>query len=356
MGPSSERKIIQSLQGWRAIMIIMIFILHVCPDKIPLLAGGNETISFFIILSGFVFGMSNFSYDFSINGVIQFVGKRIKKFYPLHMLMLILCVLLEILTFFVIHDFSKSLTLISKFLVDSVFMQAFIPKETWYFSLNGVSWYLSATVFFYIIFIPVYHKLQNFRQTTLKKIIFGEIILYIVIIMLLQNHDNFTFWTYIFPLFRSIEFVSGIILGIFFSRNQSAKKNINKSLASLIELTILILFIIERILCKYTSLYDFPHNYKSIVGFLIAIGIVYVFSYQSGLFSKLISNKILLYIGNISFEIYIVHQTVMKYCDLFIYKFGGASLRIIMIIILTLFLAIMFHSYGYYNKKEMRGR
>lgn len=66
-------------------MIIMIFILHVCPDKMPLLAGGNEVLSFFIILSGFVLGLSNTKYTFSV---------------------------------------------------------------------NGVSWYLSATVFFYIIFIP----------------------------------------------------------------------------------------------------------------------------------------------------------------------------------------------------------
>lgn len=97
MGSSLEHKIIQSLQGWRAVMIIMIFILHVCPDKIPLLAGGNETLSFFIILSGFVLSISNVKYTFSIKGVVQFVRRRIKKFYPLHMLMIVLCVLLDIL-------------------------------------------------------------------------------------------------------------------------------------------------------------------------------------------------------------------------------------------------------------------
>lgn len=175
MTSNSERKIIKSLQGWRAIMCIMIFILHVCPDKVPLLAGGNETLSFFIILSGFLLGMSNINKDdnLSVNGAIQFVKKHIKKFYPLHILMLILCVLLDLLTFYVKHDYSKSLTLISKFLVDGILVQAFIPKDDWYFSLNGVSWYLSATAFFYIIFIPVFYKLKNMQQSNLKKLIGG---------------------------------------------------------------------------------------------------------------------------------------------------------------------------------------
>lgn len=96
-------------------MIIMIFILHACPNKIPLLAGGNEVLSFFIILSGFVLGISNKKYSSLGKDAIQFVRKRINKFYPLHMLMLVLCVFLEILIFCVKHDFSKSLILIAKF-------------------------------------------------------------------------------------------------------------------------------------------------------------------------------------------------------------------------------------------------
>lgn len=79
---------IESLQSWRAIMAIMIFILHVCPEKIPLLAGGNEALSFFIILSGFVLGMSDREYLVSVNSVGKFVGKRLKKIFPLHIFMI----------------------------------------------------------------------------------------------------------------------------------------------------------------------------------------------------------------------------------------------------------------------------
>ena len=190
-----------------------------------------------------------------------------------------------------------------------------------------------------------------------EDIFIGGVILYIVVIILLQKHNNFTFWTYIFPVFRSIEFITGIILGLLFSTEKKyEKKNGNKLMATLFELVILLLFLIERILCKYTTLYEIPHNYKSIVGFLIAIGIVYVFAHEAGIFSKVISNRVLIYIGNISFEIYIIHQTVMKYCDLFIYKFSGKNFRIILIIISTLMLATIFHYYGCNNKrkKELR--
>lgn len=172
---------------------------------------------------------------------------------------------------------------------------------------------------------------------------------------MLQNHDNFTFWTYIFPVFRSIEFIIGIILGILFVENKYKKKWENKLLATLGELAVLFLCLMEHILCKYTTIYEIPHDYKSNAGLFLAIMIVYVFAHEAGIISTVISNRVMSYIGNISFEIYIIHQTVMKYCDLVIYKFGGENLRIIIITILTLILSTLFHYYGF-NKKRMRQR
>ena len=42
---TAKKKMILPLQAWRGIFIIMIFVLHVCPELIPFLAGGNECIS-----------------------------------------------------------------------------------------------------------------------------------------------------------------------------------------------------------------------------------------------------------------------------------------------------------------------
>lgn len=168
---------IESLQSWRAIMAIMIFILHVCPEKIPLLAGGNEALSFFIILSGFVLGMSDREYLVSVNSVGKFVRKRLKKIFPLHIFMIFLCVLLELITFMANHDFSNFLNLMGKVVIDSAMLQAFVPNENWYFSLNGVSWYLSAMMYFYIIFIPIYQALKKVSMNFLKNLLWGGIAL-----------------------------------------------------------------------------------------------------------------------------------------------------------------------------------
>lgn len=177
-----------------------------------------------------------------------------------------------------------------------------------------------------------------------------------MVMVLLQRHDNFTCWIHIFLVFRSIEFVTGIILGILFSiKNKYEEKKINKSTATLFEVAILFLFFIERILCKYTMLYENLHNYKSIVGFLIVIGTMYLFEHTAGILSKFISNRYLIYIANISFEIYIIYQTVMKYCDLFIYKWGWKALdyynNYVHVVVSN-----CIHYYGFKNKRKMRKR
>ncbi|WP_415990407.1 hypothetical protein [Intestinibacter bartlettii] len=77
-----DKKMIKPLQSWRAIMITMIFVLHVCP-QIKILAGGCETISFFIILSGFVMAISRYSKDIKCTNknIIFFDGYSLIKIF-----------------------------------------------------------------------------------------------------------------------------------------------------------------------------------------------------------------------------------------------------------------------------------
>lgn len=199
-------------------MIIMIFIQHVCPSKIKILAGGSETISFFIILSGFVMAISNYSKEIECTSmnIVKFVKSKISKFYPLHLIMLIAYSFLIIITMILSKDFSNILLFIKQFISQGLLIQAFIPNPDIYFGLNGVSWYLSATLFFYIISIPTLKLLKRIvNNKTLIIIPCSLWILHTIIVMMLPENNIYSFLTYIFPVFRSLEFISGMSLGVY---------------------------------------------------------------------------------------------------------------------------------------------
>ena len=54
-------------------------------------------------------------------------------------------------------------------------------------------------------------------------------------------------------------------------------------------------------------------------GLLIPIWslLIFIFAYQGGFFSKLLSNKYLVHLGEISFSFYMLHQLVIRYLDFF---------------------------------------
>ena len=140
---------------------MMVFIYHICPDLLPFFAGGNECISFFIILSGFCLSLSEKTYECSAKGVICYSRSRIMKFYPLHIFVLICFFAINLLSIILSKYYSNLLPLTMQMLVYALLLQAFIPSDTFSFVLNGASWYLSATAFFYIIFIPIFMLIKK---------------------------------------------------------------------------------------------------------------------------------------------------------------------------------------------------
>ena len=75
--------------------------------------------------------------------------------------------------------------------------------------------------------------------------------------------------------------------------------------------------------------------------------IIFLFSFQAGCISKLISNKILVYLGEISFAMYMLHQINIRYMyESFIseisYKYNISGFIFVLLIVLVLS-SISFH-------------
>lgn len=333
--PSDKKsnQLILPLQAWRGIFVMMIFILHICPDLVPFFAGGNECITFFVILSGFCLSLSNKEYNCSVKGIIKYSSNRIMKFYPLYAFVLLCFIVENVLAIIISKDFGSVFSLLIQVMVNVLLLQAFVPSQYFSFQLNGPAWYLSATSFFYIIFIPVITFIKK-KKKFLLFIFVTLIILHVCIVFLLQNVKDFYFWTYSFPPFRGLEFCMGICLGLLFKKY----RNTNRSIAwfTVLESIVLLLFIVNRFFLKYTSIYSSIDKYYSIIAIIVASSIIYVFAFSKGIISKVLSNKLFVFIGNISFEIYIVHSLAFEIYFVLFRDQTNMYLKTIIILFITL--------------------
>lgn len=133
------------------------------------------------------------------------------------------------------------------------------------------------------------------------------------IIFILNNTDNqFTKWfVYISPFFRIIDFSIGILSGILVSYIKKAynNKKLNVIAFSIMEILCIIIFIIA-----YKNRFIVDKFFRFGIYYIpILTIIVIVFSFDRGIISKIISNKVMMYFASISFEFFLIHNVVIHF-------------------------------------------
>lgn len=317
---------INSLQGLRVIAMIIIFLYHCA-----LFPFGHLAVTFFFILSGFVSYYTDPKVeDISLYSNIKYFKNKIGKFYSIYLLTIILGLILNYDVFSRYSLSKKILIILSKITLT----QAFIPNSDYYFSLNGVAWYLSSQAFCYFMF-NIYKYYLNKTNTRLITIIS---ILWIIQVMISLSIINLSYqstqWIiYINPIMRSINFFMGMVLAkIFINKNQ---KDIKDIIYSRFEVIIFILFTIIYIGSVFIPRVFIWSTYYS----PIIMVIIYVFSFQRGFISKILGRNIFMKLAKISFEFYMIHELVINICWRFI---GGNKLIVsIAALIISLILAIL---------------
>ena len=149
---------IRTLQGARFLFVFMIFLSHyVTPSTIrPFDFGGESGVAFFFVLSGFVL---SWGYGPRVSrgehNEKRFFWGHFWRLYPLHVLMFGV--------FFVLDRHAgisyDALQLLSNLLA----FESWIPSNHTLYTLNGVAWFLSDTLFFYIVFERLYMRLMDMR-------------------------------------------------------------------------------------------------------------------------------------------------------------------------------------------------
>jgi peptidoglycan/LPS O-acetylase OafA/YrhL len=330
---------LDSLTSFRFIAALMVYLFHV--GIWSEFQTGYIGVSFFFILSGFIltYNYSNKLIHLDKKLVGKFYIARFSKIYPIHLLTFFLAVPY----YFFIPLKHEPILYVFQAITNITLIHSWIPFGN--ISFNGVSWSLSNEMFFYMILPLVITCGYKFRT---KKLVLGVVIagfslLLLITLTLLPPTNNFSRWfAYYFPVTRSLEFIFGVFLGFVFLRTKNLKMNVPKGIFTTIEVITLSLLILIILLSP-----NILQNLRYGMVFIPFMGLLIItFAFQKGLLSRLLSNKVLIYLGEISFSFYMIHNLVLSYI-FFLWKpqINQNLLIVICLLVSIILSSIMYHFY-----------
>lgn len=276
----------------------------------------TAAVSFFFMLSGMVTGYSFVRKEqlkFTLKAETSFVWKRLRKIYPLYLATTLIAVIRSDLPVSVISGNLQQLKETGTQLLRNLLMiQAWFPEGA--LSFNGASWFLSALVFLYVCSIPLGCLLNRLTRSRARYWLFGAAFLgtafCIVLYSYLTQSDMF-YWHYRLPAARLGEYFLGMIIGYVTTllRGRISTEHWRRWLFTAAEIFVLAFW--------YFSL-SRPGNYwrNHNVAWLIPNTLLLtVFSIGGGWISQLFRWKPLVYLGDISFEAYLVHYMLIIQLD-----------------------------------------
>ena len=252
-------------------------------------------VSYFFILSGFIMVVAYFDHAF-IDPKKYYIS-RIARIFPLYIFAII---------FFlpnIILDYSTTKGI--ELILNLFALQSWIPTKA--LSINSPGWSISTEVFFYAIFPFFFNKFYKNKSIL---VVYITIFLFFMASQFIYNfllqsdfyqgypspsHDILHY----FPPMHVSEFLIGNIAGIYYTNN--FRVNIKNNTLPIFLLSIIIIWIIST--KKTLSL----HN--GLLAFLF-VPLIFFISSDNGLIFRIFSKKFMVFLGEISFGIYILQMPI----------------------------------------------
>ncbi|MCM1092795.1 MAG: acyltransferase [Lachnospiraceae bacterium] len=287
---------IGALESLRFIFIFLIFVSHFSWNGSGFWdAGGDCGVSFFFILSGFVLSLSGRTLS---GGYGDYMLRRMKRVYPVHLLALLLAFVCVPWCFDMLN------TVLSLLL-----LQSWVPWKDVYFGANAVSWFLSDLVLCYIAFPWLKRGVFGMRGMVLLAAVMAVAALYVMVVPMVPA-DRVNWLLYVFPPLRMIDFCLGICTARLFMWIHSKGAAMSAVCATAVEISAIAL------LCAAFAVYRYvPEGYATASLFwLPCAGVILAFAvgdFSSGVAGRILRWRVLLWLGAISFEFYLVHVSVI---------------------------------------------
>ena len=290
------------LETFRGVFALVIVLHHLKINTFihtsNFIQNGGLVVDFFFVLSGFVIAYNYLGKINSKKEVILFQKKRFYRLYPLHLLTLLLFIFIEVLKLLAIKYTTLEPTYMPFISFNNYYslVSNFFLLHGWYgWSYNLPSWSISTEFYTYLIFALIVYKFVNQNR------IFYLLIFLSLVIFLLEHHGLESLKNFIYPTRCIYSFFIGVLTYYFFSQNH---KTVNYILP-LIFLILSLIFISKS--------HNLAMNYRYIYAPLFfAFTIFFTASLKKdNFYYKILSNKFFVYLGSISYGVYMIHFGVI---------------------------------------------
>lgn len=284
----------------------------------------GQGVSFFFVLSGFILA---YNYrDFARDGSIpRFLVARFARVWPLH---LVTCVIwIGLIFHFDRHTYFGGETGMIRLISNLTLTQTWIPLKLWALSFNGVAWSISNEMFFYLLF-PLFIGLWSKHWA---KLFFAATLLVVGFIwagnvLELKSADSYNGVSllgtlYFNPLVRVFEFMFGIFLAKVFMTPAVHEFKASRLGWFYLELMALGLVFAGMLLAgnpgRIAAVFGTATGYYfQREGIWLLWGLlILVFALSKGPIGAILSTKPLVFLGEISFSLYLVHAILITFIE-----------------------------------------
>nr|WP_229223165.1 acyltransferase [Enterobacter hormaechei] len=273
-----------------------------------------NSVSFFFVLSGFIL---SYNYMNSTKGYFEYLASRIARIWPLHIFMLIIWALL---IYKGIPSGSES-SLLSNIML----IQSWVLQDKMTLSYNLVSWSVSVEFAFYLLFPALLVATKKFGPLCLLLPV-----LIPIAVVAYSSSKGIDFFSptggtgvysmlYTNPLSRVIEFSFGILAFIVYDKVKAVKMTVRT--ATTIELSAIAILMCSMgaanhlylWLKQMSSVYEYFGYWYTTAGSFVWMGLVIgVFAMGKGIISRFLSWNGFVYLGEISFSLYMCHFFILE--------------------------------------------
>ena len=329
---------LRSLTGLRFVAAFTVFFSHIqhvtFPESRNLPVGG-PAVSFFFVLSGFILTYV-YHNRLTWRGVPRFFATRIARLWPLHLVCLGIALLF--LASPPATDPSQGNSWFSLG-AQTLMLQSWLPIHNWYMDFNSVSWSISTEMFFYFAF-PVL-LLAGSRRYFGWKVGLSLALAFACLFATryLLNSDAQPAWFtgngigVAFPLTRLFEFVVGMatclwMLGRKTPMAAGPSGDRNRFLADTLweGIAVLLILMAWGVVYRYRVAHHvmqlpfsgpiIAHWFRITSGAVFYAFALYTFSRCRGLTGCIMASRPAVWLGEISYAFYLIHQIVIVQLNL----------------------------------------
>lgn len=300
-----------NLQGLRFIAFIFVFYNHsywLIDNNTYYL--GARGVEIFFCLSGYLiaYHYSDIEKGYSIKDSLVYLKNKVKKFYMLHLLTFF-CFFILSFKDYLSNSFNNEQT--KEFFISAFFnitlLRSWVPNVEFLF--NGPTWFLSSIIFSYFFVPQVIHFYKNksniFYLLFFLLIFFIKVYIFFLGIKLPWIYDFVNL--YINPLYRFLDFLLGYNFYLITYKVQ--KECLPPRWIDAFQIGMLLLYI--------SACFLFYKICTPGIYVLMALTLIYSLTFKGKILKQIIGNKLFVYLGNITFELFILHMLSIRVCNYF---------------------------------------